>query len=163
MLTAVPVMIASGLLAVLVSMDSGPPGSRDASDAWLFNMGLAHSGAVDAAARRGLTAGPVQPGCPWPFRDIGSWRGEVVVDGPRTVVLTWSTAGSVPLRAGRRLARDLPLPVPKAQDGGSGPDHFSGGFSTISGVGTFVGNSEIPAPISEIADGTPVLGTWLRR
>lgn len=158
-----PVMVASGLLAVLVTMDSGPPGSRDASDAWLFNMGLAHGGAVDAAARRGFTAGPVQPGGPWPFRDIGGWRGEVVVDGKRTVVLTWSTSGSVPLRAGRRLARDLPPPVPTSHvGGGGGPIHFSGGFGGASGAGTIVGNSEIPAPNSEIPDGTPVLGTWVR-
>lgn len=162
MLAVFPVMIASGLLAVLVFMDSGPPGSRDASDAWLFNMGLAHSGAIDAAARRGFTAGPVQPGSPWPFRDIGGWRGEVVDDGNRTVVLTWSTAGSIPLRAGRRLARDLPPSVPATRDGGGGSDHFSGGFGTISGVGTIVGTSEIPAPDSEIPDGTPVLGTWVR-
>ena len=160
---ALPVMLAYGLLAVLVSMDSGPPGSRDASDAWLFNMGLAHSGAFDAAARRGFAAGQVQPGSPWPFRDIGGWRGEVVVDGRRTVVLTWSTAGGVPLRARRRLARNLPPTVPAVQGGGIGTDHFSGDFSTDSGIGTAVGTSDVPAPNSEIPDGTPVLGTWVRR
>ena len=158
---AFPVVVASGLLAVLVSMDSGPPGSRDASDAWLFNMALAHRGAVDAAALRGFTAGPVQPGSPWPFRDVGGWRGEVVVDGMRTAVLTWPTAGSVPLRAGRRLAGNMPPPFPATNDGGGKFDHFSGGFDSTSGEGTIVGTSEIPAPNSEIPDGTPVLGTWV--
>lgn len=157
-----PVMVASGLLAVLVSMDSEPPGSRDESDAWLFNMALAHSGAVDAAARRGFTAGPVQPGSPWPFRDVGGWRGEVIVDGKRAAVLTWPTAGIVPLRAGRRLAGNMPPPVPATHGGGGNRDHFSGGFGTISGGGSFVGTSEIPAPNSEIPAGTPVLGTWVR-
>ena len=157
-----PVMVASGLLAVLVSLDSGPPGSRNASDAWLFNMALAHRGAVDAAARRNFNAGPVQPGSPWPFRDVGGWRGEVVVDGKRTAVLTWPTAGSVPLRAGRRLAGNMPPYVPATQGGGRKFNHFSGDFDTKSGGGSIVGASEIPAPNSEIPDGTPVLGTWVR-
>ena len=162
MLAVFPVMIASGLLALLVSMDSGAPGSWDESDAWLFNMALAHSGAVDAAARRGFSAGPVQPGGPWPFRDVGGWWGEVVVDGKRTAVLTWPTAGSVPLRAGRRLAGNLPPSVPTARGGGKELGHFSGRFGTVSGKGSFVGTSEIPAPNSAIPAGTPILGTWVR-
>ena len=157
-----PVMVASGLLVALVSMNSGPPGSRDASDAWLFNMALAHSGAVDAAARRGFAAGPVQPGSPWPFRDVGGWRGEVVVGGKRTAVLTWPTAGSVPLRARGKLAGNMPPPVPTARGGAEGLGHFSGGFGKVSGKGSFVGTLEIPTPNSAIPAGTPILGTWVR-
>jgi len=159
MLALLPVMIASGLLAVLVSVDSGPPGHRNGSDEWLVNMALAHHGTIDAAMQRGFAGGPVQSQSSWPFRDLGGWIGEVVVGGGQTVVLTWPSAGNIPDQVGRRLAKSFPLSFSPARGGGREFDHFVGGFKTNeNGIAT-VGDAEIPSPSTAISVGTAVMGT----
>ena len=161
MMAMFPVLISSGFLAILVSAGTELRGDRESPDSWLFNMELVHREAIDDAARRGFSAGVADPVMPWPFRNSGSWRSELIADGDRSVVLTWPSGGDPPAGAARALRERFRPAVLPALRGGRRLRHFLGEFTRTEDSRASIGGIVIPSPSADIAAGLPVMGSWV--
>ncbi len=161
MMAMFPVLISSGFLAILVAAGSEMRGGREPQDSWLFNMELIHRAAIDVAARRGFSAGAADPDMPWPFRNPGSWRSEIIADAGRSVVLTWPSGGNLPAGSARALRERFRPAVLPALGGGRRLRHFLGEFARTEDSRASIGGTDIPSPSADIAAGLPVMGSWV--
>ena len=161
MLAMLPVMVASGFIAALVATAGVAPGEQQAADHWIFNLTLAHEDSINEAAVSGYASGSLSPSVQWPFQDLAAWQGEVVVDGGRTLVMTWPATNAAPSAVARKLAADLQSWLPANRAGGRDLAHFGGGFASAVGGNSLIGSIAIPTPSSLIPDGTPVMASWV--
>ena len=161
MLAMLPVMVASGFIAVLVATAGVAPGEQQGADHWVFNLTLAHEDSINEAAVGGYASGLLSPSVPWPFQDLAAWQGEVVVDGSRTLVMTWPATNTAPSAVARKLAADRSSWLPPNRAGGRELAHFAGAFARAAGGDSLIGLIAVPTPSSLIPDGTPVMASWV--
>ena len=155
----IPALVGSSLVAIQLASGSGSAGHSGFAESWRWNMMMAHASAIVAASDGGLVAGRLSQPERWPFRNIDDWRSELVVDGDRTVLLTWSATNDVP--AG---GLDAMLPLLDRLAGEAIPvlGHFGGRFAFAGDGGCVVGVTPVPVPASAISAGTLVVGSWIR-
>ena len=161
MLAMLPVMVASGFIAALVAAAGTAPGEQQGADHWVFNLTLAHENSINEAAVSGYASGSLSPSVPRPFQNLAAWQGEVVVDGGRTLVMTWPAINTAPTAVARKLAGSLPPWLPTNRAGGRNLAHLAGEFASAVGGDSLIGSIEIPTPSSLITDGTPVMASWV--
>ena len=161
MMAMFPVLISSGFLAILVSAGPELRSGKESPESWLFNMELMHRAAIEDAARRGFSAGVADPDMPWPFRNSGNWRSELVADGEQSVVLTWPSGGDLPAGSARALRERFRPSVLPALGGGRRLRHFLGEFARTEDSRASIGGVEIPYPSADTAAGLPVMGSWV--
>ncbi len=162
MLSLLSALMAAGYLQTMTGLNFDAAGQAREASASVLSMTVQHSAAYHSAASSGFTVGPVSSAVPAPFRNIQTWRSEIVADSDGAFLLTWATAfqpddGIVwPLDSANLLMRRI-------HPGSDRPDRMFGGLYSSDGNGRhFIGGIGVPEPAADIAEGAPVLATRVR-
>ena len=159
MMALIPVLVGSTLIAIEIASMSASDGKSEFAESWRFSMMMAHAASIKLAGVDNAAAGSWQPPARWPFINVDDWQSELVVDGDRKVLLTWSNADDVPAGS---LETMLPLLDRLVGGASAGRGHFGGRFALADGGGAVVGMMPVPPPATAISSGTLVVGSWIR-